>query len=56
MTIDPSRKIILTKPELTFLVRQALYYWELQKCCVPGKGQKFITNEMDFAEKKKNRK
>ena len=50
MTIDPSGKITLTKPELAFLVRQALVYWELQKSCVPGKGQKFITSEMDFAD------
>ena len=50
MTIDPSNNITLTEKELAFLVRQALVYWELQKCCVPGKGQKFITNEIDFAE------
>lgn len=50
MTIDPSSKITLTKPELAFLVRQALVYWELQKHFVPGEGQKFITSEMDFAD------
>lgn len=50
MTIDPSGKITLTKPELAFLVRQALVYWELQKHFAPGEGQKFIMSEMDFAD------
>ena len=50
MTIDPSSKITLTKPELAFLVRQALVYWELQKQFAPGEGQKPITNEIDFAD------